>query len=93
MQNLNAIGPVVSELLSVKDRLVGPGRAGPGRAGSPRISILYAKTNIFCSIHHISKTLSSRDTRFFFVQYVVWKNSLATSRASPAPSLRSQQWE
>ena len=31
MQNLSAIGPVVSELLSVKDRLAGPGRAGSGR--------------------------------------------------------------
>ena len=34
MQNLSAIGPVVSELLSVKDRLAGPGRVGPGRVGS-----------------------------------------------------------
>ena len=36
MQNLSAIGQVVSELLSVKDRLVGSGRARPGRVGPDR---------------------------------------------------------
>ena len=46
IQNLGAIGSVVSELLSVKDRLVGSGRAGPGQIFFVDFESLWPKMKI-----------------------------------------------
>ena len=57
MQNLSAIGPVVSELLSVKKR---HGRAGSGRVGPGRFMTemgLGGKKKHFFSLDHIPKML------------------------------------
>ena len=60
---------------------VGSGRVGSGRAGSLQISTIGVKTNTFCSMEHISKMLSFRDTKFF--ENLIWE------KVAPRSSLRS----
>ena len=81
MQNLSAIGPVVSELLSVKKR---HGRVGPGRVGSGRFMTemgLGGKKKHFFSLDHIPKML-----RFGVMQ--LFQFSLTAAGGSLASSLR-----
>ena len=86
MQNLSAIGPVVSELLSVKKR---HGRAGSGRFMTEMG--LGGKKKHFFSLDHIPKMLRFGVMQLFQFSLTAAGGSLASSLRFA--SLRSQLGE
>ena len=59
---------------------LGTGRVGSGRAGSSWKWVQGVKTNIFCFLHHMSKTLRFRDIQLFCFPIYRYRSSLALRR-------------